>query len=381
MTDTKKFDTVVPIVTKPVEEIIPTPAQQMIEDSANKKKIIYHQPPRKANYAADKARYNELCGDSYKITLGYPMTWVEFNQISDSMRKEYIESMLEKYPGISINALAWMFNADIRVVNAEANRLGIFFTGKASNDIQHIYRLEIEEIKAKIASGESPRNLHIDRKEDLSKLKRKHYKQVKKMSPAEAFKYINGIYMRYSKTLSINDFADMMGCSKSSVHVLFNDIGFKFENCMKNFCSSNEAKIIRAKFREEMIEPNSNKYTRRKYTRKSSEEKPKAEVVEIAAITEQVEEVARPVEEEKTTFIPMKDIPSVEFYDPATVMEGVIPADREIEASADEPSEAGTSDTQFNITSIDAEVDADKISEFIKYIGFTGKVKIHIEKI
>ena len=198
------------------------------------------------------------------------------------------------------------------------------------------------------------------------------------MSPAEAFKYINGIYMRYSKTLSINDFADMMGCSKSSVHVLFNDIGFKFENCMKNFCSSNEAKIIRAKFREEMIEPNSNKYTRRKYTRKPSEEKPKAEVVEIAAITEQVEEVAQPIEEEKTTFIPMKDIPSVEFYDPATVMEGVIPADREIEDSADEPSEAETS-TQFNITSIDAEVDADKVADFIKYIGFTGKVKIHIE--
>ena len=378
MTDTKKFDTVVPIVTKPVEEIIPTPAQQMIEDSATKKKIIYHQPPRKANYAADKARYNELCGDSYKITLGYPMTWVEFNQISDSMRKEYIESMLEKYPGISSNALAWMFNADPRVINTEANRLGIFFAGKASNDIQHIYRMEIEEIKAKIESGESPRNLRIDRKEDLSKLKRKHYNQVKKMKPADAFKYINGIYMRYSKTLSINDFADMMGCSKSSVHVLFNDIGFKFENCMKNFCSSNEAKIIRAKFREEMIEPNSNKYTRRKYTRKSSEEKPKAEVVEIAAITEQVEEVAQPVEEEKTTLIPMKDIPSVEFYDPATVMEGVIPADREIEDSADEPSEA---DTQFNITSIDAEVDADKVADFIKYIGFTGKVKIHIEKI
>ena len=378
MTDTKKFDTVVPIVTKPVEEIIPTPAQQMIEDSATKKKIIYHQPPRKANYAADKARYNELCGDSYKITLGYPMTWVEFNQISDSMRKEYIESMLEKYPGISSNALAWMFNADPRVINTEANRLGIFFAGKASNDIQHNYRMEIEEIKAKIESGESPRNLRIDRKEDLSKLKRKHYNQVKKMKPADAFKYINGIYMRYSKTLSINDFADMMGCSKSSVHVLFNDIGFKFENCMKNFCSSNEAKIIRAKFREEMIEPNSNKYTRRKYTRKSSEEKPKAEVVEIAAITEQVEEVAQPVEEEKTTLIPMKDIPSVEFYDPATVMEGVIPADREIEDSADEPSEA---DTQFNITSIDAEVDADKVADFIKYIGFTGKVKIHIEKI
>ena len=378
MTDTKKFDTVVPIVTKPVEEIIPTPAQQMIEDSATKKKIIYHQPPRKANYAADKARYNELCGDSYKITLGYPMTWVEFNQISDSMRKEYIESMLEKYPGISSNALAWMFNADPRVINTEANRLGIFFAGKASNDIQHIYRMEIEEIKAKIESGESPRNLRIDRKEDLSKLKRKHYNQVKKMKPEDAFKYINGIYMRYSKTLSINDFADMMGCSKSSVHVLFNDIGFMFENCMKNFCSSNEAKIIRAKFREEMIEPNSNKYTRRKYTRKSSEEKPKAEVVEIAAITEQVEEVAQPVEEEKTTLIPMKDIPSVEFYDPATVMEGVIPADREIEDSADEPSEA---DTQFNITSIDAEVDADKVADFIKYIGFTGKVKIHIEKI
>ena len=30
MTDTKKFDTVVPIVTKPTEEIVPTPAQQMI---------------------------------------------------------------------------------------------------------------------------------------------------------------------------------------------------------------------------------------------------------------------------------------------------------------------------------------------------------------
>ena len=78
----------------------------------------------------------------------------------------------------------------------------------------------------------------------------------------------------------------------------------------------------------------------------------------------------------------MKDIPAVEFYDPITVMEGVIPADREIEDHdpEDEPTIEET-DTQFNITSIDAEVDADKISEFIKYIGFTGKVKIHIEKI
>lgn len=98
MTDTKKFETIVPIVTKPAteDEIIPTPAQMMTEDGFAKKKAIYHQPPRRSNYAADKARYNELCSDTYKITLGYPMSWAEFNQISDSLKKEYIESMLEK---------------------------------------------------------------------------------------------------------------------------------------------------------------------------------------------------------------------------------------------------------------------------------------------
>ena len=89
MTDTKKFEAIVPIVTKPSveDEIIPTPAQMMVEDSITKKKAIYHQPPKHSNYAADKARYNELCSDAYKITLGYPMYWTEFNQISDTLRK------------------------------------------------------------------------------------------------------------------------------------------------------------------------------------------------------------------------------------------------------------------------------------------------------
>ena len=183
MTDTKKFDTVVPIVTKTAteDEIIPTPAQQMIKDSIAKKKIIYHQPPKHSNYASDNARYNEMCSDAYKISLGYPMSWTEFNQISDSMRKEYIKSMLEKYPGIRYNTFAYMFNANLSIVKFEINRLGICISGRASGYALHGYKQEIDEIKAKIEAGELPRNLQIVRKEDLSKLKRKHYKQVKAM--------------------------------------------------------------------------------------------------------------------------------------------------------------------------------------------------------
>lgn len=387
MTNIKKFEAIVPIVTKPAvedDEIIPTPAQQMIEDSVSKKKIIYHQPTRKANYAADKARYNELCSDTYKITLGYPMSWTEFNQISDSMKKEYIKSMMEKYPGISYNALAYMFNVDPRVAKFEVNRLGICISGRAGSNVLSGYRHEIDEIKAKIEAGESPRNLQIVRKEDLSKLKRKHYKQVKAMDPEESLKYINGIYERYSKTLSISDFADMMGCSKSSVSILFKEIGFKFNNTSINFCRSKEAIIIRSRFREEMIESDdAKKFAKRKYNKSKNKEESVVETI----TSESVDTVADPEPADdkvmvETRFVPMAEVPVVEFYDPASAMDSCIPADREIEDH--DPTEDSTieeTNTEFNIASIDAEVDADKVADFIKYIGFTGKVKIHIEKI
>lgn len=382
MTDTKKFEAIVPIVTKAEiedDEIVTTPAQMMVEDSIKKKKAIYHQPPNgKTNYAAEKARYNELCSDAYKITLGYPMSWTEFNQISDNLRKLYIESMMDKYPGITYNALAYMFNANIHIVKFEVNRLGICIDSRAGRDVLHSYKQEIDEIKAKIESGEMPSNLHIDRKEDFFKLKRKHYKQVKAMNPEDALKYINGIYERYSKTLSVGDFSDMMGCSKSSTSILFKEIGFKFNNDRINFCLSNDAKIIRAKFREEMIESgNSKKFAKRKYNKSKSEEKPVAETIEV------VESVnTEPVEEK--VVVETIHAPMVEFYDPASVMDDCIPVDREIEDI--DPVEEHVPDNEptkpeFNITSIDAEVDVDKIGDLIKHIGFTGKVKIHIEKI
>lgn len=386
MTNIKKFEAIVPIVTKPAiedDEIIPTPAQMMIEDGIIKKKAIYHQPPNgKTNYAAEKARYNELCSDSYKITLGYPMSWTEFNQISDSLRKEYIESMMEKYPGISYNTLAYMFNASIHIVKFEVNRLGISINSKSGRDVLRRYKQEIDEIKAKIEAGEMPRNLHIDRKEDFLKLKRKHYKQVKAMNPEDALKYINGIYERYSKTLSVGDFSDMMGCSKSSTAILFKEIGFKFDNDRINFCLSSDAKIIRAKFREEMIESgNSKKFAKRKYNKPKKEEP----VVKTAEAAESIN--AEPIEEKvvvETITVPVKEVPMAEFCDPASVMDDCIPADREIEDR--DPVEEHVPDNEptkpeFNITSIDAEVDVGDIDDLIKHIGFTGKVKIHIEKI
>lgn len=390
MTDVKKFEAIVPIVTKPsVEnEVVPTPAQMMTEDGIIKKKAIYHKSPKHTNYAFDRARYKELCGDTYKISLGYPMSWAEFNQISDSLKKDYIESMLEKYPGISYSTLAYMFNVNFHIVKFEVNRLGISISSNAGRDVLSNYRQEIDEIKAKIESGESPRNLQIVRKDDLEKLKRKHYKQVKAMGPEDALKYINGIYERYSKTISIGDFADMMGCSKSSVNTLFKEIGFKFGNVNKNFCNSTEAKLIRDKFRKEMIESgNAKKFTKRKYTKSKKDEDPVVETV----VSEPVETIADPEPSNdkivvETTFVPMAEVPTVEFYDPASVMDDCIPADREIEDHdpVEEPVEDATESTdkpEFNITSIDAEVDVDSISEFMKFVGLTGKVKIHIEKI
>ena len=394
MTNIKKFEAIVPIVTKAEiedDEIIPTPAQMMIEDGITKKKAIYHQPPNgKTNYAAEKARYNELCSDSCKITLGYPMSWTEFNQISDSLRKKYIESMMDKYPGISYNTLACMFNVNLHIVKFEVNRLGICINGRVGSNVLSVYKQEIDEIKAKIEAGELPRNLQIDRKEDLSKLKRKHFKQVKSMDPEDALKYINGIYERYSKTLSVGDFSDMMGCSTKSVSNLFKEIGFKFTNARKNFCNSNDAKIIRAKFREEMVENGGKKFIKRKYNKSKKDEDPVIETVE-PVVSEPVETVVNPEPADdkimvETRFVPMAEVPMVEFYDPASVMDGCIPADREIEDNdlVEEPVETDTEPTnkpEFNITSIDAEVDVDKIDDLIKHIGFTGKVKIHIEKI
>lgn len=384
MTNTKKFEAIVPIITKPAsneQEIIPTPAQMMIKDGLTKKKAIYHQPPKHSNYAAEKAQYNELCGNSYKISLGYPMSWTEFNQISDDLRKEYIESMLEKYPGISYNALACMFNAHLHIVKSEVNRLGIFINSRADYDVLHSYKKEIEEIKAKIEAGESPRNLQIDRKEDLAKLKRKHYKQVKAMDPEDALKYINGIYERYSKTLSIGDFSDMMGCSKSSVSTLFKEIGFKFDNNLTNFCLSNDAKIIRSKFREEMIDNGNKKFAKKKYNKSKKGEDPVVETVE-PVVSEPVEIVADPEPADDKITVETRFVPMAEFYDQTSVMDGCIPADREIEDNdpVEEPADTVTK-PEFNITSIDAEVDVENINDLIKHIGFTGKVKIHIEKI
>lgn len=380
MTGTKKLEPVVPIVAKPAteDEIIPTPAQMMTEDGFAKKKVIYHQPTRKANYAADKARYNEQCGDAYKITLGYPMSWIEYNQLSDSMKIEYIKSIFDKYPGISCNTLSHVFNTSYNITKIEVNRLGIAFPAAANISKQREYSSKIKEIKQMISDGEKPKNLEITRKEDLSKLKRKSYKQIKEMDPEDALRYINGIYNRYDKALSATDFGEMMGASKCSINRLFNAIGFKLAS--KGLCLTSDSKAIRERFRAEMIEPNQKKFSKRKYVRKPKDENPEVEVVETVIVTEE------PAKDASPNIIPMKDIPAVEFYDPITVMEGVIPADRKIEDNdtVEEPVETVTEPAtkpEFNITSIDAVVDVDSISEFVKFVGLTGKVKIHIEKI
>lgn len=244
--DKQKTAAVFPIVTKKaIEEDI----GQMIEtDSREKKRAIYHRPAKGRAKEPEQMQCDEYC-----IKLGYPMSYGEYSVLSDETRKMYIGSILDTYPGISINSIATMLDVAVNTVKKEFDRLGIMKPTGVSRHLQTKYCSEINMIKDKMFRGELPRNLVYNGGGSGVDLKRISYDDLKKMDKKDQISYINGIYNKYFRCLSVGDFSILFKCSDNTINRTFKSLGIKFGTVSKGFSRSENSKKIREQFRKEML--------------------------------------------------------------------------------------------------------------------------------
>ena len=244
MMDKQKTAAVFPIVTKKATEDIDI--GQMIEkDSRDKKMAIYHRPAKGRAKEPEQMQCDEYC-----IKLGYPMSYGEYSALSDETRKMYIASILEYFPGISINSIAVMFDVTMNTMKKEFDRLNI--AARTSRHLQNRYRTEIRKIKDLISDGSLPHNL-VYKGDSSVDLKRISYDDFKKMDKDHQLAYINGVYNKYFRCLTIGDFSSLFECSYNTMHRIFNSLGIKFWTISKGISKSDNSKKIREKFRKEML--------------------------------------------------------------------------------------------------------------------------------
>lgn len=228
---------------------------QMDLDSKTKKSAIYHPPvkSKRAHPMSEKADYVDKCGDLYQIKLGYPMTWGEYNQISDDgIKRQYIESMFDKYPGIGCTTLCNMFGIKYQHMKFEINRLGITIPNtNTSTNLKHQYDVEVNEILKDINAGKKPSNLVIVRKNEIGKVKRLSYTELKELKDCEAKLYLESVASKYNNAIGVGDFSELLGCSELTTRKYFKRIGFKATS--RGYAKSNRAKVDRDRFKAEML--------------------------------------------------------------------------------------------------------------------------------
>lgn len=321
-------------VNNPREEafkgVVETPGQLMKNDAGNKKSAIYHPPVKGSSHTKERSEYKKKCGDVHSIKLGHPMDWAKFIVLSDDTKREYLESVFTKYPGINARTICSVFNSCFRAneIKDEILRLGFDFTG--ANDKKSVQA----EISRKIASEKQD---EIQAAAAAStKPKPVPYKQLRKWPADKAFDYLQNMYDYYNRSLSMGDFRELFSIGPNTIRNFMMRVGFDISSWGAS--RNTESLVYRSIFREEMLGGAKEKVA----GKKSKKAEPDAAS-------------AKPVS---------KDEKKVE---PVAVSTG----------SASEVEKKNN----VQISNIGIIVDAsdiDSIAEVLK--SFSGSVKIHIEK-
>lgn len=332
-------------VNNPREEVlaIETPGQLMKNDADNKRSSIYHQPAKVGKtHAQERKEYREKCGDVHAIKLGQPMNWTQFVALSDDTKREYLESVFSKYPGINARTICSVFNSCFRAneIKDEILRLGFDFTG--ANDkksVQAEISKEItnekqDEIKAAAANATKPKPVS--------------YKQLRKWPADKAFDYLQNMYDYYNRSLSMGDFRELFSIGPNTIRNFMMRVGFDISSWGAS--RNTESLVYRSIFREEMLGGAKEKVT----GKKSKKAEPDAAS-------------AKPVS---------KDEKKVELVAVSTGSASEVEKKENVETN-----EVSTKKNNVQISNIGIIVDAsdiDSIAEVLK--SFSGSVKINIEK-
>lgn len=307
--------------------VIETPGQLMKNDADNKRSSIYHQPAKVGKtHAQERKEYREKCGDVHAIKLGQPMNWTQFVALSDDTKREYLESVFSKYPGINARTICSVFNSCFRAneIKDEILRLGFDFTG--ANDkksVQAEISREItnekqDEIKAAAANATKPKPVS--------------YKQLRKWPADKAFDYLQNMYDYYNRSLSMGDFREFFSVGPNTIRNFMMSVGFDVSSWGAS--RNSESLVYRSIFREEMLGGAKEKVAGKKSKKKAEPDAASAK------------HVSKDEKEENV-----------------------------------ETNEVSTKKNNVQISNIGIIVDAsdiDSIAEVLK--SFSGSVKIHIER-
>lgn len=330
---------IIPVHRDP-EELENDPKFIMTNDGRVKKSSIYH-PPVKSSYiptATLNAKCKEMAGDQYRYTLGIPMTWNEFINLSDESKKIYINDLLDKYPGISYGVIARFMGVEWKAVKRILDGIGIKQWKFVGNKTQMVYTRRLNE---KINSDKP--NLEIVRKNEIGDLPRYSYKELMKWNDDNRVKiYIQNVLCKYNKALTINNMAELLQCAPATVNRLYKKYNIEL---IPNYTKSGPSKEYKELFKKEMLSKPCNDKPR-KYTKRS---KPDDD-----SIYGKVE---------------------IEKKDTITALMKEDNAQKEASSHVEERR------SDIDISMIEFTSDTMDVSYILNKYGFTGKVKIRVEKI
>lgn len=319
----------------------------MANDGKTKKASIYH-PPVRSNYiptATLNAKCKELSGDQYKYTLGVPMSWGEFISLSDEAKKVYIEDILEKYPGISYGVIARFMDVSWKSVKNILDGIGIKQWKFVGNKTQMIYARKLAEKK----SSDKP-NLEIVRTVEIGYLPRYTYAELMSMKDDKRVKtYVQNVLDKYNGAPTTKNMAELLQCSTATLAKLYKNLDIKI---LPNYSKSKSSKKYKDLFKEEMLSKpcyNPIKKTSRRKTVVAEEKK------------QSVQTDTRPIDIQNPT--------------PLSLNTSNNKAKDLVEKPVD------TKKCNVDISMIEFTSDVVDVSSILATYGFTGKVKIKVEKI
>lgn len=209
-----------------VEENI-TPRQYLAEDERNKKSAIYHPPIKTRNYQKEYGMYIKKCGDVTSWKAGVPMSLEDFLMLpSDDSRAEYLQSIIDKYKGISIRSLSMMFNINDNTMANIVRYLGVKLdirSGRHDRATNDKFREDIE----KYFNDPEAKNLKIQRRKALPNLPRYTYSELVKMPIDRQRTYFYNIMDRYCHFLHKKMLCRFFECSNRSIVRLMKSIGYE----------------------------------------------------------------------------------------------------------------------------------------------------------
>ena len=230
-----------------------TPKQMLMDDERAKKSAIYHPRVKTRNYYAERSAYNKQCGDSIIWKSGYPMSFEDFLTLpSDETRKEYLQSIIDKYPGITVVSLSVMFDITKISVKKIIDFLGIKYTPvRGRHDLESNERF-ISDVEKCFGDPEY-KNVEIRRKKQLPTLPRYTYSELTKMTLERQSTYFNNIMDRYCHLIHIKVLSEFFECSTGSVYALMKSIGYKSKITIPIDTHCRLSHVMNKRFNEEMM--------------------------------------------------------------------------------------------------------------------------------